>query len=180
MRQKTVSLVRANFNASSAAPTPQISVFMALEAPRTATGETEARIRQLAGVKRAVLVPRATRWPQASEEAAPDQPPESAEPPPDAPEAEDPGEGQGEPLPPPEMLLAASLAPMNSARASVDESLNVVGDLAIVRHDPSAAFTPPFVPMIKSSSVTKTSDHTTRCASTSIAWLCGPMAAFTT
>ena len=59
---------------------------------------------------RAVLVPRATRWPQASEEAAADQPPESAEPPPDAPEAEDPGEGQGEPLPPPEMLLAASLA----------------------------------------------------------------------
>jgi hypothetical protein len=30
-------------------------------------------------------------------------------------------------------LLAAIFAPMNSARASVDNSLNVVGDLALVR-----------------------------------------------
>ncbi len=57
---------------------------------------------------RAVLVPRATRWPQAREDSPPEPTPpdaapeQSAEPPP--------GEGQGEPMPPPDMLLAASLA----------------------------------------------------------------------
>ncbi len=62
---------------------------------------------------RAVLVPRATRWPQASEEAAPEPPtPSEAEStePPEPPDSENPGESQAEPLPPPEMLLAASLA----------------------------------------------------------------------
>jgi len=57
---------------------------------------------------RAVLVPRATRWPQASEDSPPEQaPPDTA--PDQSPEPPS-GEGQGEPMPPPEMLLAASLA----------------------------------------------------------------------
>ena len=58
---------------------------------------------------RAVLVPRATRWPQAAQDEAPPDPtppPSSSDPDPEPP----PGEGTGEPLPPPEMLLAASLA----------------------------------------------------------------------
>jgi magnesium chelatase subunit D len=61
---------------------------------------------------RGVLVPRARRWP-----GAPEAPPEPTEAPPtesNSPPEPDPepdtGPGQGEPLPPPEMLLAASLA----------------------------------------------------------------------
>lgn len=60
---------------------------------------------------RCVLVPRARQWPQSAEpssDTAPPPPPEESNPN-DEPESE-PDPGQGEALPPPDMLLAASLA----------------------------------------------------------------------
>ncbi|MDO8932744.1 MAG: permease-like cell division protein FtsX [Rhodocyclaceae bacterium] len=44
--------------ASSAAPTPQISLFMALDASRTAAGEIETRLRNNAGIRNIRFVPR--------------------------------------------------------------------------------------------------------------------------